>query len=202
MPPVRCQRCKRLVATGGECLVCTGQMILCQQCLSSYRPGQPCPGCAQGRRRCTVCGCIRGVQAPCQGCAALDARRNPVPISERCKSCAQRVPPGTGYCAACSAARVPADAARREKIRAGLLSKEVRAQILEGLRGGYRLTEVVPEVGVSHQAVWGAAEVWPWWRQEVEEALMVGRPRGINHGSTRGYKRGCRCRECREAKRR
>jgi hypothetical protein len=85
------------------------------------------------------------------------------------------------------------------------MTPPVRAAIVTRVADGEPLTEVCRQVGVSVQRVWAAAHQIPDWAQELDDALMDGRPehlpRGAEHATPFGYKMGCRCPECRQAKR-
>ncbi len=78
----------------------------------------------------------------------------------------------------------------------------MRAELLRRLAAGESLAEVAVELGTSHQRVWAAAALDAGWLAELDQALMRGRPEGVEHGQAGTYKRHqCRCPECRQAKR-
>lgn len=73
----------------------------------------------------------------------------------------------------------------------------VRDQILDILASGGTFADVHAQTGLTSQALHGAARTDADWRAALDEALMVGRDPDLAHGTPSGWRRGCRCPECR-----
>lgn len=118
----------------------------------------------------------------------------------KCKQCGQPVTEHS-RCEGCRPGRQEAERRARARSREEVLTAEVRAELLRRLEAGENLAQVAPELGVTHQRVWAAAELDSSWATELDQALMRGRPDHLEHGRPLSYKEGCRCPECRVAKR-
>ncbi|WP_035769924.1 helicase associated domain-containing protein [Arthrobacter castelli] len=70
--------------------------------------------------------------------------------------------------------------------------------ILVGLASGRSVVEMSRMTGVPHQLMFGVARYDQSWSQQLEEALLQGRPQWLDHGTPTAYRYGCRCRPCRE----
>jgi len=82
----------------------------------------------------------------------------------------------------------------------GPLSARQRRRILTLLRRGHTVMEAAEEIGVPWQRIWGAAKLLPDWRQQLDAAIpCAAEPQ--HSGTAYGYKLGCRCAACRQAKR-
>ena len=176
----------------------------CRECAVSLPAdfeGEQCAECPL--IHCPECGGWRGRDAvECAGCLSLAERASDVPWDERCKGCGKRAREGKSRCAVCQEVHVHLSAVRRQRSLRRVLHPELRQKLLKALREGGSMPEVARELGTSQQRVWAAAQRWEWWREELDAALMDGRPGGVEHGTVWAYKRGrCRCPECREAKR-
>lgn len=82
--------------------------------------------------------------------------------------------------------------AAREKLR------DHREVILAGLASGRSVVEMSRMTGVPHQLMFGVARYDQSWSQQLEEALLQGRPEWLDHGTLPAYRYGCRCLPCRE----
>lgn len=81
------------------------------------------------------------------------------------------------------------------------LPEQVRAEVLEALAAGMSFTAIDDEIGVPQQWIYSRAALDPEWSVQVDDALMQGRMSGVEHGKESTYRLGCRCGDCREAKR-
>ncbi|MFE3461386.1 hypothetical protein ACFXKD_27900 [Nocardiopsis aegyptia] len=153
--------------------------------------------------KCPECKRFRNPDGPCGGCAAIAARA--AEVDPRCKDCGTAVGDTATRCGPCGEQRRERERVERDQVRAQILDPAVRAVILAGVGGGASLPEVCEGLGITVQRVWSAAHKLPGWARALNDALMRGRPEhlpgGAPHGSPRGYKAGCRCPECRTAKR-
>jgi predicted Zn-ribbon and HTH transcriptional regulator len=152
-----------------------------------------------------VCGAFRSAadpDRPCRHCARILAR----PAAPwRCHDCGKESTGDASRCPSCTRTRFEAERRQRERVREQTMAAPVRAAIVSRVAGGEPLTEACRALGVSVQRAWAAARHMPDWARELDDALMGGRPerlpRGAEHATPVGYKMGCRCPECRQAKR-
>ena len=153
------------------------------------------------RPHCPTCGGFLASGATeCAACPTRDARRSPVPPDRRCKGCGRPARPEGRWCKTCIEEHLHESARRRDRQRRGRLSPSVRRTILARVARGEHLPDVAADLGVTMQAVWGAALVWPWWREELDAALVAGRDPGLAHGTEQAYRHSkCRCPDCRGA---
>lgn len=200
--PNQCPTCSAFMKlTDTECASCARGR--CPECeITPLRADNgPCRGCARELCRCLECGGWRVADQTCRSCAYKETVRSPIPPELRCKGCGKARPEHATRCSDCAGRRLIPERARRERQRQAALPASVRSALLERLVAGERLSVVAEELGISHQRVWKAADAWPEWAEALDAALMEGRPGGVVHGTSPGYKR-CQCPECREAKRR
>lgn len=74
------------------------------------------------------------------------------------------------------------------------------AAIEDGLDSGERFQDILKQIRIPAMAVWANADRDDVFREALEAALMRNRNPDQVHGTTHGYKLGCRCHECRAAK--
>ncbi|WP_460461815.1 helicase associated domain-containing protein [Arthrobacter pigmenti] len=82
-------------------------------------------------------------------------------------------------------------AAARDRLR------DHQQVILAGLASGRSVMEMSRMTGVPHQLMFGVSRYDQSWSQQLEEALLQGRPQWLDHGTPTAYRYGCRCRPCR-----
>lgn len=101
-------------------------------------------------------------------------------------------------CEECAGAHLSAvrDLRRRKSLEA---LEPHREQILSMLASGDTYKKIFEKTGIRPQALTGIASWDEGWRQALDEALMTGRRPDLNHGTSWGWRCGCRCPECRDA---
>ncbi|MFF5642996.1 hypothetical protein ACN6LF_001819 [[Kitasatospora] papulosa] len=78
----------------------------------------------------------------------------------------------------------------------------MQEQVLALLAGGATMRQVHDDTGVTPQRIHSFRAHDPQWGVRVDAALMAGRDEGLEHGRHSTYRfGGCRCPECRAAKR-
>jgi hypothetical protein len=78
---------------------------------------------------------------------------------------------------------------------------EVREQFLAGIYAGRPFRQVLRDLGLTSNQVWGLTKTDPEWSAALEAALRITRRDDLQHGTTAAYVRGCVCKECREHQR-
>ena len=69
------------------------------------------------------------------------------------------------------------------------------------IAAGQHLSEVLADMGLSHQQLWKRARQAPEWGAELDRLLTLWRDPELRHGTVRAYRvHGCRGPEWREAK--
>jgi hypothetical protein len=76
---------------------------------------------------------------------------------------------------------------------------EKRSALLDLVSRGILFKQATLEIRVSPKQVWGRAQSDPAWGAELQATIDRARPTDIVHGRQSGYRRGCRCSECRAA---
>lgn len=148
---------------------------------------------------CVQCQIFSNDDTPCARCGNRPTPRPSAPRRRKCKGCGQRLATEASRCERCATKRRPPDHAARLADAQGRIPEEVRTALIARLAAGQRMSTAAPAEGVTPQAVWGLAHMWPEWAAAVDAALMQGRPDDVIHGTSTAY-RQCRCPECRQAK--
>jgi hypothetical protein len=78
------------------------------------------------------------------------------------------------------------------------LSMEVRQQLLKALSAGQPFREVLRDLGLTPNAVWGLAKTDLEWAGALEGTLEATRRSDLEHGTNAAYVAGCVFRQCRE----
>lgn len=81
------------------------------------------------------------------------------------------------------------------------LSTELREQFLAAIYAGQPFRQVLRDLGLTPNQVWGLARTDPDWSAALDGALMAARWADLQHGTTPAYMRGCVCKDCREHQR-
>jgi hypothetical protein len=91
--------------------------------------------------------------------------------------------------------------AARERGRAKSQSRlpaEVREQFLAAIRLGRPFRQVLRDLGLTSNQVWGLTKTDREWAEKLETALTAARRNDLEHGTNAAYVHGCVCHECRE----
>jgi hypothetical protein len=77
----------------------------------------------------------------------------------------------------------------------------VRQQLLDAIYGGQSFRQVLRDLGLTSNRVWGLTSTDPEWSDKLETALTATRRDDLEHGTNAAYVQGCVCRECRSHQR-
>jgi hypothetical protein len=99
--------------------------------------------------------------------------------------------------------RAQNDAARaRGRARAqARLPVDTRQQLLDAICSGRPFRQILRDLGLTPNQVWGLAKTDEEWSPALEAALTATRRHDLKHGTNAAYVRGCVCSECREHQR-
>jgi hypothetical protein len=78
------------------------------------------------------------------------------------------------------------------------LTIELRDQLLAAIYAGQPFRQVLLDLGLTSNQVWGLTKTDDEWSAVVDGALMAARRDDLEHGTNAAYVRGCVCKECRE----
>lgn len=118
-----------------------------------------------------------------------------------CHDCLSYTRTTYSRCEACRRKRLRPDRKRRHAISRALFPRVLREAVLRELRKGRPFSEVCLNLRISPPQLHSFARINPWFRTELDEALMQGRNPDLRHGSESAYRlHGCRCPECRRGK--
>ena len=81
------------------------------------------------------------------------------------------------------------------------LSTEVRQQLLAAVYAGQPFRQVLRDLGLTSNQVWGLTKTDDKWSAALDAALMATRRADLEHGTNAVYVQGCVCKECREHQR-
>jgi hypothetical protein len=98
---------------------------------------------------------------------------------------------------ACNDAKRALGRARAQK----RLPPELRQQLLDGIYAGLPFRNLIREMGLTPNQIWGLTKTDHEWSAALEEALTATRRGDIKHGTNAAYVAGCVCKECREHQR-
>lgn len=128
-----------------------------------------------------------------------DDSGRPVRLRE-CHDCRRYTHTAYSRCDDCRFKRRASDRKRRAVSRI-LFGAELRGQLLQQLRKGRPLGEACLILQVSTPQVHSFARINPWFRIELDQALMKGRNPDLDHGTESSYRiHRCRCPECRRGR--
>lgn len=118
-----------------------------------------------------------------------------------CHDCLSYTRTTYSRCEACRHKRLRPDRKRRRAISRALFPRVLREAVLRELRKGRLFGEVCLSLRIAPTQLHSFARINPWFRSELDEALMQGRNPALRHGSESAYRlHRCRCPECRRGK--
>jgi hypothetical protein len=97
------------------------------------------------------------------------------------------VPPGPQRCGESSG---PSESSAAAASRA-------TAKLLDGVYADQPFRQVLRDLGITPNQVWGLAKTDEEWSEQLDAALTAAGRDDLKHGSTPAYVRGCVCSECR-----
>jgi hypothetical protein len=105
-------------------------------------------------------------------------------------------------CDGCREAQNDAARARFRRKAQKRLPAEVRQQLLVAIYSGQPFRQILRDLGLTSNQVWGLARTDDKWSEKLDAALTATRRDDLQHGTNAAYVRGCVCKECREYQRR
>jgi hypothetical protein len=81
------------------------------------------------------------------------------------------------------------------------LPVELRRQFLDALYAGQPFRQILRDLGLTPNQVWGLTRTDDSWRVALDAALTATRRDDLQHGTNAAYVAGCVCRDCREHQR-
>jgi hypothetical protein len=81
------------------------------------------------------------------------------------------------------------------------LPAEVRQQLLDAIYKGQPFRQILRDLGLTSNQVWGLTKTDKEWSEELEAALTATRRDDLQHGTNAAYVQGCVCSERREHQR-
>jgi hypothetical protein len=104
----------------------------------------------------------------------------------------------------CDRCRQAQNDAARERGRArarARLPGETRQRLLDAIYSGQPFRQVLRDLGLSSNRVFGLTRTDEDWSERLEAALTAARRVDLQHGTNAAYVAGCVCQECREHQR-
>jgi len=81
------------------------------------------------------------------------------------------------------------------------LPPELRQQLLDGIYAGLPFRNLLREMGLTPNQVWGLTKTAHEWSAALDNALTATRRTDLNHGTNAAYVAGCVCQDCRDHQR-
>jgi hypothetical protein len=104
-------------------------------------------------------------------------------------------------CAECRRLQSVAARARGRAKAQRRLPVGLRQQLLDAISACQSFREVLRDLGLTSNQVWGLAKTDGEWAAALEAALTATRRDDLQHGTNAAYVAGCVCKECREHQR-
>jgi hypothetical protein len=81
------------------------------------------------------------------------------------------------------------------------LPVELRQRLLDAIYDGRPFRQVLRDLGLTPNQVWGLGKTDEDWSTALETAVTSTRREDLKHGTNAAYVAGCVCKECREHQR-
>jgi hypothetical protein len=81
------------------------------------------------------------------------------------------------------------------------LPPELRQQLLDGIYAGLPFRNLLREMGLTSNQVWGLAKTDHEWLAALDNALNATRRTDVKHGTNAAYVAGCVFKDCRDHQR-
>ena len=98
-------------------------------------------------------------------------------------------------CDGCREAQNDAARARFRRKAQKRLPAEVRQQLLVAIYSGQPFRQILRDLGLTSNQVWGLARTDDKWSEKLDAALTATRRDDLQHGTNAAYVRGCVCKE-------
>ena len=76
-----------------------------------------------------------------------------------------------------------------------------RQQLLDAIYAGQPFRQILRDLGLTSNQVWGLTRTDREWSEKLEAALTASRRVDLQHGTNAAYVAGCVCGECRSHQR-
>ena len=73
----------------------------------------------------------------------------------------------------------------------------MRQQLLDAIHAGQPFRQVLRDLGLNSNQVWGLTKTDPEWSETLDMALTASRRDDLQHGTNAAYVHGCVCSDCR-----
>jgi hypothetical protein len=100
-------------------------------------------------------------------------------------------------CALCSRAHADDQRSRGRAWAQQRLPLEVRQQLLDAIYRGQPFRQILRDLGLTSNQVWGLTRTDQEWSEKLEAALTATRRSDLEHGTHAAYMQGCVCSDCR-----
>jgi hypothetical protein len=104
-------------------------------------------------------------------------------------------------CDQCPEAQNDAAKARFRRKAQKRLPAEVRQELLDAIYRGEPFRQILRDLGLTSNQVWGLTKTDEEWSEKLEAALTANRRDDLKQGTNAAYVRGCVCSERREHQR-
>ena len=100
-------------------------------------------------------------------------------------------------CGECRRWHRDSERARGRALAQKRLPHEVRQQVLDAIYAGQPFRQLLCDLGITPNQVWGLTKTDEEWSEQLEAALMAARRSDLKHGTNAAYVAGCVCKDCR-----
>ena len=104
-------------------------------------------------------------------------------------------------CTLCREAHSDRQRALGRAIAQKRLPPEVRQQLIDAIYSSQPFRQILRDLGLTSNQVWGLTQTDLEWSAALEEALTATRRDALQHGTNAAYVAGCVCNDCRDHQR-